>query len=432
MNGNKIFIGRKMMPGCFKSKTKEWVYNLGEKLLLDFNKKHHTMIIAKSGSGKSYLAGILAEELIEKLENYCVIIIDPMGIFSTLSEKNDGPELEKWNEHFASPEVIAQGMKNYEVWIPKGDENKFDKDMYDHSFSIQAFELTHDILCDAFEMDLLDPQVNLYRKAKKLSQKENPNYELSDLIEYTRMHGQDDLCFRSQTVDALISKLSALEELGIISNEGINICSMIKKGRVIVFDLSLSSNHTAKVIINFFAERLLSLRKLCKKKVNRGKKISINEYVPPTNMLIDEAHNFLPGSHILKKYIKEGRNVGCMLSAISQSFDLTKDVYANITNLFVGQLIFNDDIEKIRSMLPIEVKPQIYRALVKSLDVGVFLYYDINKQDEQKIMVRPRKTLHPAPTELVNEEKFIVDADPEIVNKVNDINQELVKYTKKE
>jgi len=185
----------------------------------------------------------------------------------------------------------------------------------------------------------------------------------------------------------------------------------VQDGRATVFDLSMSSNYTARILVNFFAEQLLLLRKQVTRLVTRAKvqetKIDKPEwYVPPTQLVIDEAHNYLPKNPILRKCIKEGRNCGLMVTAISQSPDLTRDVYANITNLFIGQLVYDDDILAVKAMLPFEKGPKEFRKQVKDLTPGSFLYYNIAEKRETCIRVRPRKTLHPASTELLDERRY--------------------------
>ncbi|NLJ20822.1 MAG: ATP-binding protein [Bacteroidales bacterium] len=426
----EALIGREIIGQTFDTKKNKKL-KLGSHITIDFTRKEHTMIIAKSGSGKSYLAGVIAEELIKTIDNYAVILLDPMGIFSTLSIANNGPEVEAWNSEF--PDVEPKGLDNFEVWIPAGDIEHFDKDMYDKAFSLSCKDLSFSTLCFAFDMDPLEPMVNLFRKAQTNIAKQNPNYGLYSLKEYIKEHGKD-LDFKEQTIEALCTRLDALQELKLITDYGSKFSEMVQRNKIVVFDLSMSSSYTARIIVNFFAEHLLSRRKVITKKLLKAQqdetKIEIEDYIPPTQLLIDEAHNFLKGNPMLEKFVKEGRNVGCMLTAISQSPDLNRHVYANIIHLFIGQLVFSDDIMVIRGMLPFEEKADEFRSEVKNLDVGCFLYYNIDRKIKKKMKVRPRETMHPASTEL-KDELNLIKSKQDILEEIKKLEREKEQFKEK-
>lgn len=51
----------------------------------------HLAIIASTGSGKSYLAGVLLEELMMPHNRAAVLIVDPHGEYGTLQELQNHP-----------------------------------------------------------------------------------------------------------------------------------------------------------------------------------------------------------------------------------------------------------------------------------------------------------------------------------------------------
>jgi len=409
----KAFIGREYKP-VWDPKKKEIVrLNLStqDPLFLDFTRKQHTFIVARSGGGKSYLAGVYAEELSRRVENYGVVMLDPMGIFATMNHANpEGDEFAAWNAE--TRDNLAGSPMACQVWVPEGDAKHFQGlgERF-RTFALEAPEFSAGTLCYAFDMKILDPQVNLYRKAQEhLLKTRGGTYTLEELIELVRLSGAEDH-FQPQTVEALVTKLEALHELGIISREGIPINEAVREGRVSVFDLSMSGSYTAKIIVNFFAEKLLWVRKRVTRLVTRARVTETQVekpawYIPPVQLVIDEAHNYLPRNHVLQKCIKEGRNCGVMITAISQSPDLTRDLYANITHLFVGAQVFDGDIAAVKAMIPVERSPKEFRKQIKSLTTGCFWYYNIDKKIEKRVRVRPRYTLHPASTELTDERKF--------------------------
>ncbi len=410
--GQLGFIGR-TFTAVHDHKTKRTSYQLNKDgaLMVDFSKKQHTFIVATSGGGKSYLAGVYAEELVRVMENYSVVMIDPMGIFSTLTFPNTNQaELDAWNTQIPG-DVKPARVNACTTWVPFGDIGKFSTGAINvHGFALRAPEFSYGTLCYAFDLDFLEPQVNLYRKSQKLLREVHPNYALTELIAYIRTEGSG-LGFQSQTVEALVTKLGALEELGIVAADAPTMHEMVGAGKVVIFDLSQSSEYAARILINFLAENLLFLRRRISWMIMQAKvsEMQIEKppwYVPPVQLVIDEAHNYLPRNPVLKKCIKEGRNNGLMVSAISQSPDLTRDVYENITHLFVGSMIYEGDIAAVRAMLPVDRTIKEFRKDVHSLEPGAFLYYNTKTKQECKICVRPRRSLHPAMTDLGDERKY--------------------------
>lgn len=386
----------------------------GKELLIDFQRKEHALILAKSGTGKSYLAGVIAEE-IQKLFSHDLhcgfLMIDPMGINHGLKSQGKDEDLFRWNSTMRYKLKTMQC--NVEIWVPAGDADKFGSNMLDKQFSLRANQLTPDIFAHVFDLSFVSPQVSLYRKARKKIMKENENYSLKEFEDFLYFHFEA-WHYRSATAEALICKLDILEELDIISQDGIQLANMIKAGVITVLDTSMSDDYTAKLIVNFMAQSILSLRKRMQRFVDHAQIQSKlicrpDDYIPPIKMLVDEAHKFLPQNLILKKFIKEGRNYGCNLYAISQSPDLDRNTYANIIHIYIGQMTWSDDIDRVHKMIPVVRKKSEFRRLIKSLDIGNFVYYNMDSKIEKLIRIRPRLTFHSADTEIHDERKFFIE-----------------------
>lgn len=61
----------------------------GAPLYLDLDGPHAALIVGKRGYGKSFTLGVLAEEL-ARSHGVAPVIVDPMGVFATLTEPADG------------------------------------------------------------------------------------------------------------------------------------------------------------------------------------------------------------------------------------------------------------------------------------------------------------------------------------------------------
>ena len=127
-------------------------------------------------------------------------------------------------------------------------------------------------------------------------------------------------------------------------------------------------------------------------------------------MIFDEAHNYFRNNDIIGKGIKETRNIGLKFTAVSQSPDLTDELFENISHLFVGLMNSDPQIKAVRSMLPFTEKSDAFIAQVKSLRKGCFLYFHMKAKKKFKIRVRPRITLHTAATEIEDEYQYMLNA----------------------
>lgn len=394
--------------------------NMQDPLYIDFGQKEHTMIVAKSGSGKSYLAGVLAEESIRVLRNTSIVMFDRMGIFSTLKLPGEQNPIDLWNGKCAEGyfNIKANGLPNIEVWIPKAELNEYDPEMYDHVFAIKPKDISTYVFCLSFGLGISDQQTNLFRKAKRAIQSEKSDYSLFEFIDYINEHSES-WHYKVQTVDALISKLETLHELGITDENGIEISRMIRRNSIIVIDVSGSDEKTASLVVNFMTEAILRERANVAKKIRNAKirkiRVFLPHYIPNCHLIVDEAHNFLPGNEIFAKIIKEGRNIGLKVTAISQSPDLTKELYDNISHLFIGVMNNDGNISFLKGILPTSEDLKTFRSQVKQLERGAFIYYNLRDKTRKKIRVRPRQTLHTANTEIDDETQYLLETPKTLV-----------------
>lgn len=65
-------------------------------IYIDASKSRAVAICGKRGSGKSYTMGVLIEELFRE-DNVVILVVDPMGIFHTMSLPNYEQERTLWD-----------------------------------------------------------------------------------------------------------------------------------------------------------------------------------------------------------------------------------------------------------------------------------------------------------------------------------------------
>ncbi|RLG19735.1 hypothetical protein DRN67_01950, partial [Candidatus Micrarchaeota archaeon] len=243
----------------------------------------HLAILAMSGAGKSYLASVLMEELLDrKLEHgrIAIVVIDPhgeylgfkSGEYANRTTVFEGRKV-KIAFHKVSPHLLFEFMTQLTITQKREVENA----LYE-----------------------------LRREAKNKSQ----TYGLDDLISH--IQGAE---IKENVKGPLLSWLSQLRKKRIFSTSDYpRMKQLAQPGKLSVIDLSeIDSNKRKQMLVSYFARRLLKMRK-------RGK-------VPPFLLIIEEAHNFAPekaqkeaaiSRGIITTIAREGRKFGASLCLISQ------------------------------------------------------------------------------------------------------------------
>jgi len=245
----------------------------------------HLALLAMSGAGKSHLASVLLEELLErKLEDgrIAVIVVDIHGeyigfkhddVFGGRTTVIDGEDI-KVPLRKISPEMI-------EEWLP----------------------------------DLSSPQRDVLRHAINALRSENQDsegYTLKDLVEAVDIADVSN----DSVKRALKRSLSELRRHKFLSkkDELPHLHSDVKAGNLTILDFStIDSLRKKQMLVCMLARRLFRLRKTGK--------------IPPFLLLIEEAHNFARehaeardavSRGIIETIAREGRKFGACICLISQ------------------------------------------------------------------------------------------------------------------
>jgi len=421
------YLGREFKPRIDNKTGRQIGYILDKdrKVGFDFDNKEHAIVISRSGGGKTYTANVLIEEMIDNINTpFAAAIIDRRENYSTFHVPNDNKdELEPWA--FQLPgDVLPGALSSYTILVPCKDASKFPENSFDGTFALDPASFTDGMFAATFNLDPLeDQQVNLFREARLAMLERRKKFGLYDLVALIKERG-NEFGFKTATMDALSTRLKALAALGIFIEGVPPINESIHEMSATIFDFSMSSHVTAKIFVEFLAEQLLENRTrmdLIVKNADRtGKRVKKpTDYLPPIYLVIDEAHEYFSDHSILNKCFKEGRNVSLMMMAISQSMDLTKHVYENITNILVGPMVLADEIDAVHKMIPVDITPADFKRKVRALKPGEFLYYNTTEQTENKIKIHPRKTRHLATTKIKDERQYFIDDELGIVTKPN-------------
>ncbi len=330
----------------------------------DFYK--HFAVLAQTGAGKSYLTGVLIEEMLE--QDLPVLIIDPHGEYSSLRQHNED----------------SDNPKGYDVkeYSPNTDINQ---DAIPMSFS--SVNLEKKELMDVIPDSLTNSQMGvLYNALKRLREKDE-DYNLNDLM--------DAVSHEESTAKwNLLNSLEQIEQSGLLSESPVDLESLVDPGEATIINLKAVEPEPAEMTMYLLAKKLFDLRK--------------KNHIPPFLMVIEEAHNFAPekgfqqalSNDILRKIASEGRKFGLGIGVISQRpARIDKNVLSQCNTQFILRVTNPNDLKAISKSF--EGVTSEVESMIKSLPPGVSFVLG----NEYPVMtdVRTRKSKHGGETQTSEE-----------------------------
>jgi len=425
------FIGRKKSvlgkygeeAGLFVGKVNE-KDNEGTEVYLDGLNPHVVFVCGARGSGKSYVLGVIAEELAMKNKNVGIVVVDPIGVFWSMKHPN---KEEKELEALAKWGLLPRGLDNVKVFIPVGMKDAVPKSTYDAVFSIQPSLLTAEDWCLTFGIDRFSPTGLLMEKGivkvksgyatpegKEVRGKQN-TFSLEDLVKCFEDDveiNDKDKGYKADSIRALVSRFDAAKHWGIFDDKGTSLGLLSRAGQMTILDTSFLEDNVGALVIGILSRRLLAARKLGTRREAAGKfteetdmedLVELN--IPPTWLFIDEAHTLIPGgnqktpaSSAIVEYVKQGRRPGCSLVfATQQPSAIDSKVLSQLDVIMAHKLVFDDDIKAIYKRTP-AIVPGAYRRsnFIKTMPVGIALTGDRSETTSRAFImaIRPRMSQH--------------------------------------
>ncbi|MBU0471937.1 MAG: ATP-binding protein [Nanoarchaeota archaeon] len=364
------------------------------KIFLDMNKllTKHCAVLAKSGAGKSYTVGVLAEEILDR--KIPLLIIDPHGEYSKMRYENT-KEKEK---------LASFGLKPQAYEVKEYGDSKINK-------GVIPIKLTKDItnseLIHLLPAKLSGTQMGVLYSALKNLDQLNFNELLLELE-------RDE----SSAKWSIINVIEYLNNLNIFSDSPTPYSELIRPGNCSIINLKGMPPDIQGIIVYKLCKDLFELRK--------------NNRIPPFFLILEEAHNFCPersfgeakSSKILRTIASEGRKFGMGFCVISQRparvdksvlSQCTTQITMKVTNPNDLKAIFNS-VEGITAESESEIQNlPIGTALVSGLvDIPLF------------VNIRPRKSMHGG--EAVN---ILEEQEPDVMKELKGFEkQELIPVIK--
>jgi len=245
----------------------------------------HMAILAMSGAGKSFLASVLLEELLEREKEHgriAVVVVDIHGEYAGFAhDERYGPLTRVVDGAEMAVPLRKISPESMEEWLP----------------------------------NLSGPQRELLRHAMhelKGSKGKGEGYAIKELLAAidAATVAKDD------TKKTLARALNELRRYRFLSKgkENPKLLSEVQPGKLLILDFSsIDSLRKKQILVALLARRLFSLRK-------KGR-------IPPFLLLIEEAHNFARekaeaheaiSRSVIETIAREGRKFGASLCLISQ------------------------------------------------------------------------------------------------------------------
>ncbi len=338
---------------------------------LDVNKlvQKHCSILARTGSGKSYTAGVIIEELIE--HDVPLLIIDPHGEYVSLRYEN----------------TDLQGAERFGI-IPKSYRSKvvvytpanltLNKEA-DKVFRLDEINLSAKSLAQMLAIDS-NIQMGILHQAVSRVKEKIELYTIDDIINVCK----ED---KSKAKWNVINALESLRETGILSSSPTTVDELIKRGRASIIDMGGVTQELQGIIVARLCNELFQARK-------RGK-------IPPAMLVVEEAHNFCPekgleksvSSNILRTIASEGRKFGLGIMVVSQRpARIDKNVLSQCNAQIILKVTNPNDLRAISKGLE-----GFYSGMeeeIRRLQPGVALVVSNDIEHPILVDIRTRKSKH--------------------------------------
>jgi DNA helicase HerA-like ATPase len=386
--------------------------HLTTKVFIDLLRPHVILLTGKRGSGKSYVAGVIAEEIAllpeEFRKNLAVVMIDTMGIFWSLKKPNEQQKslLKEWD-------LEPKGFENVKVFVPFSQLEEFRNAgiPVDEGISILPYDFSAEEWRLAFNLKRTEPAgVSLEKVINQLLES-GQKFSIDDII--TRI--RDDKETSQEVKSALENMLTVAKQWGVFGEKGINIDDIIQPGQISVVDVSRLRATEAWSVRNFIvaiiARKIYEYRLLARKEEEiaklEGRKLE--KRYPMVWLIVDEAHNFCPSdfetvsSQPFLTIAKQGREPGISLVVITQMPNkIHQDILSQCDLVISHRLTSKDDLQALHAVYQTYMQEEIEKMINRLPRwPGAALILDDNLEKIFTVNIRPRLSWHAGGTAIV-------------------------------
>ena len=274
----------------------------------------HLAILASTGSGKSYTAGVFVEELMNEYNRAAVLIVDPHSEYHTMSSimgnaqfaGADGykPEVKVFKPETIKVRFSTLTEADVKYLLPEGTSDKM------LHFLAQAFRSLNERL--------------------RVERRQDYAYDYHDLRDEVNKQkfgseNQKDGGGNVSSIDGLLWRMdSRFDRPDSIfhAHEHIELTDLFAPGRCTILQLSDIEQHEQQVIVGTLLRRVNKARMMATRGETPKERGDLVNY--PVFTLLEEAHRFAPAgasvvsTNILKQILSEGRKFGVGIGLITQ------------------------------------------------------------------------------------------------------------------
>ena len=297
----------------------------------------HMAILAGTGSGKSYTAGVLIEELLRPYNRAAVLIFDPHGEYDTLAAMRGHPAFE--------------GEQDYQPQV---------KVLHPDHVTIRISSLDyHDFLTLLPEMT--DRQQSILNKAFgqiKKRHKKDDRWDINDLIHAVNEAdtnldemGNEKLGASAPALEWKLERLARSPYFHAFDH--LSSRDLFEPGQVTVLQMNEISQDEQQVICAAILRQANHARMNTLKDLNHPED---ETYLPyPVFTLLEEAHRFAPAHQpsrckaVLRTILSEGRKFGFGVGLITQRpGKLDSDVLSQCMSQFIMRIVNPVDQDSLK------------------------------------------------------------------------------------
>jgi DNA helicase HerA-like ATPase len=327
----------------------------------------HCSVLAKTGSGKSYTAAVILEELLEK--NVALLIIDPHGEYASMKEPNREGD---FNRYKVKP-------RGYDVTVYTPAEMavnpRADRPLRFNSLNLAAREVAKMIPHES-----TSGQIGLLYEAISSLQAETDVYTLEDIIDQV-------VKSTSKVKWNLVGQLESLLEIGLFSGTATPIEDLLRPGKASVIDMTGVTPDIQAMIVSRLLAELFEARK--------------RRQIAPGMVVVEEAHNYIPergsgsaaSTDIIRTIAAEGRKFGLGLMVISQRpARVDKNVISQCNTQIIMRVTNPNDLKALSKGL--EGMTSELEEEIKRLPPGVAMLVSNEIERPITVNIRPRRSKH--------------------------------------
>lgn len=380
-------------------------------VFIDLLRPHVILICGKRGTGKSYSAATIIEEILslekEYAEKIACVVFDPIGIYWSMKFPNEQQRqlLKEWK-------MEPKKFDKVKVYVPLELKAAYEKAgiPVDYTISVSPKEFSPDDWALAFNLERTSQEaVALERNFNELLE-EKQDFGLDDFI--TKI--KDDGLIEQDVKNVLINFLEVAKEWGIFSVKGMKIEDIAKPNQTSVIDLSrvkgeawgLRNLIAAWVTRQVYRERVLARKEeeLAKVEEREPKKV-----FPLTWLVFEEAHNFVPAgiktvsTEPISTIAKQGREPGISLVVISQMPGrIHQDILSQCDLVISFRLTSKDDLQALHAVSQTYMLEELQKYINKLPRwAGCACIIDDNLEKVFLVNIRPRLSWHSGATAMV-------------------------------